>query len=71
MNRIHPNKLRHSKWTAVAPTHREKHFMVTEVLRDEDENVTDVILQAVLTNRERTLPWRALTNDNTWQTGWR
>lgn len=70
MNQINPHKMLHSKWTAVTPTHREKHFMVTALLRDNEENVTDVILQAVLTQREFTLPWRALKDDATWQTGW-
>ncbi|MBO9471316.1 TIGR02450 family Trp-rich protein [Endozoicomonas sp. G2_2] len=71
MNAINPDKLHHSKWTAVTPTHKEKHFLVTKLLRDADDNVTDVILEAVLTHHERTLPWRALKDDDTWQTGWR
>ena len=71
MNAINPDKLHHSKWTAVTPTHKEKHFLVTKLLRDADDNVTDVILEAVLTHRERTLPWRVLKDDDTWQTGWR
>lgn len=71
MNAINPDKLHHSKWTAVTPTHKEKHFLVTQLLRDADDNVTDVILEAVLTHRERTLPWRALKDGDTWQTGWR
>ena len=36
MNRINPAKLLHSKWTAVSPVKREKHFMVVEVERDEE-----------------------------------
>ena len=30
MNRINPTKLLRSKWTAVSPVKKEKHFMVTE-----------------------------------------
>ena len=71
MNIINPNKLHHSKWSAVAPTQKEKHFMVTQLLRDDNDHVVDVILEAVLTHRELTLPWRALKDDATWQTGWR
>ncbi|NLZ79547.1 MAG: TIGR02450 family Trp-rich protein, partial [Gammaproteobacteria bacterium] len=29
MHRINPKKLLHSKWTAVSPVNKEKHFMVT------------------------------------------
>jgi tryptophan-rich hypothetical protein len=31
MNKINPEKLLKSKWTAAQPKNREKHFMVTEV----------------------------------------
>jgi len=31
MNRINPKKLQHSKWTAVQPRNKEKHFLVTAV----------------------------------------
>ena len=39
MNRINPKKLFRSKWTAVSPMKKEKHFMVTEVEFDEGEVV--------------------------------
>lgn len=71
MNRINPNKLRLSKWTATRPQRGEKHFMVTGLLRDADENVVDVTLEAVLTGREFTLPWRTLKDDVAWCVGWR
>ncbi|WP_081137824.1 TIGR02450 family Trp-rich protein [Halomonas sp. BC2] len=57
MNRINPNKLHHSKWTAATPRNKEKHFIVTQLLRDEEEQVVDVVLEAVLSHRETTLPW--------------
>jgi len=69
-HRISPDKLHHSKWTAVQPEGGEKHFMVISLVRDEDEHVVDVILQAVLTKREFTLHWRDLKDDQTWQMGW-
>ncbi|WP_198927950.1 TIGR02450 family Trp-rich protein, partial [Vibrio crassostreae] len=37
MNRINPKKLLRSKWTAVSPVKKEKHFMVTEVEFEEGE----------------------------------
>ena len=69
-NQINPNKLHHSKWSAVQPKDKEKHFIVTELVRDEQDTVVNVVLQAVLTQHERTLHWRELKDDTTWQNGW-
>jgi len=69
-NQINPDTLYQSKWTAVSPEHKEKHFMVTTLIYDQNNHVVDVILQAVLTKRAFTLHWRELKNDRTWRTGW-
>ncbi|WP_444999757.1 TIGR02450 family Trp-rich protein [Halomonas mongoliensis] len=71
MNAINPEKLHHSKWTAAKPRNKEKHFLVTALERDEEENVIAVVLEAVYTRRETTLPWQALKDDTTWLMGWR
>ncbi|HAZ98397.1 MAG TPA: TIGR02450 family Trp-rich protein [Halomonas sp.] len=71
MNNITPNKLHHSKWTAGTPRHKEKHFIVTQLLRDEEVNVVDVVLEAVHSHRESTLPWQALKDDSLWKMGWK
>ncbi|WP_197469207.1 TIGR02450 family Trp-rich protein, partial [Oleiphilus sp. HI0125] len=39
MNKIDPKKLLNSKWTAVRPLNKEKHFMVAEVEFDEEGEV--------------------------------
>lgn len=70
MNRINPNKLRLSKWTAAQPERGEKHFIVTRLWRDADENVVEVTLEAVLSGREFIVPWRTLNNDAVWRIGW-
>lgn len=36
MNQINPAKLLNSKWTAVKPLNREKHFLVSEIEFDEE-----------------------------------
>ena len=36
MNQINPKKLLNSKWTAVKPAHKEKHFLITEIEFDEE-----------------------------------
>ncbi|TVQ70139.1 MAG: TIGR02450 family Trp-rich protein [Oceanospirillales bacterium] len=71
MNRINPEKLLQSKWTAVIPQNKEKHFIVTELLRDEQEQVTHCILQAVMTHQEYQLDWKTLKNDADWRIGWK
>ena len=39
MNRINPAKLMKSKWTALEPRNKEKHFLVTEIEFNEDGSV--------------------------------
>lgn len=45
--RLNPRKLLLSKWTAAQPQNRERHFLVTELIRDEQDNILGVELQAV------------------------
>ncbi|WP_262136304.1 TIGR02450 family Trp-rich protein [Pseudomonas sp. Marseille-Q5117] len=71
MNRINPRKLLLSKWTAAHPQNREKHFLVTELIRDEEGTVLEVELQAVLTQRSERLDWRTLHNNEHWILGWK
>ncbi|MBV4524248.1 TIGR02450 family Trp-rich protein [Pseudomonas sp. SWRI74] len=71
MNRINPSKLLLSKWTAAHPQNREKHFLVTELLRNEEDSVIGVELQAVLTKRIQLLDWKSLKDSEAWQHGWR
>jgi len=69
-HQINPNKLLLSKWTAVTPQNREKHFLVSKLLRDELENVTGCVLEAVLTQRTQQIDWRLLQDDAQWRQGW-
>lgn len=71
MNRLNPRKLLLSKWTAALPQNREKHFLVTELFRDEEGTVLEIELQAVLTQRSERLPWQTLQNADAWKMGWR
>ena len=71
MNRINPRKLLLSKWTAAHPQNREKHFLVTELYRDEEGTVLDVELQAVLTRRSQRLAWQTLKDRDAWRLGWK
>ncbi|GAB3253035.1 TIGR02450 family Trp-rich protein [Chitinimonas naiadis] len=72
-NAVHPKKLLLSKWTAVTPQHREKHFLVTEV-EEPDVPGGAVIwlhLEAILTRRSYRLPWRELGDASHWVPGWK
>ncbi|WP_426783464.1 TIGR02450 family Trp-rich protein [Pseudomonas atacamensis] len=71
MNRISPRKLLLSKWTAAHPQNREKHFLVTELIRDEEGTVLEVELQAVLTQRSERLDWQVLKDSKLWLLGWK
>lgn len=71
MNRIDPRKLLLSKWTAAHPQNREKHFLVTELYRDEAGTVLQVELQAVLTQRNQRLDWQTLKDRDAWIQGWK
>ena len=71
MNRINPRKLLLSKWTAAQPQNREKHFLVTELFRDEEGTVLEVELQAVLTKRAERLDWQTLQNHAEGLQGWK
>ena len=71
LNRISPKKLLHSKWTAVRPVRREKHFVVIKVRRDDAGIVTSCVLEAVHSRRETELDWRDLKDAERWRVGWR
>ncbi|GFM78144.1 MULTISPECIES: TIGR02450 family Trp-rich protein [Pseudomonas] len=71
MNTINPRKLLLSKWTAAVPLNREKHFLVTELFKDEEGTVLEIELQAVMTHRSERLPWQVLQNSEAWRMGWK
>jgi tryptophan-rich hypothetical protein len=70
-NQINPDKLLLSKWTAVQPSNKEKHFLVTRVIRNEQEIIVFCVLEAVINHSEYELDWHLLKNSSSWLTGWR
>lgn len=73
MNAVHPKKLLLSKWTAVVPQDREKHFLVSALVQPEPPEATLawVEIEAVHSGRARRIPWRELRDATRWQQGWR
>jgi tryptophan-rich hypothetical protein len=72
LTNINPKKLLNSKWTAVKPSHKEKHFLVTGLILLElpSTAVRLVELEAVYTKRKQTLQWQTLTDEALWVQGW-
>lgn len=70
MNPVNPKKLMNSKWTALRPRHREKHFLVTDVHLDDAGLPLTCLLEAVHSRREVELDWRDLKDAQQWRIGW-
>ena len=72
MNPLKPKKLLLTKWTAVKPVAKQKHFLVSRVI--EPELPTDPIelveLEAVFSKVTQIISWRDLQDDGVWRQGW-
>lgn len=70
--RLSPKKLLQTKWTAVTPRRKEKHFLVTKVIEPlvEGGAVEFVELEAVHSGHVQRLAWRDLMDVTVWRQGW-
>ena len=70
--KISPKKLLLTKWTAVTPQARQKHFLVSRVIQPElpDAPIELVELEAVFSKAVQVIPWRELQNPYIWRQGW-
>jgi len=64
-------KLLNSKWTAVSPVKKEKHFLVSELDFDDEGEVIHCLLEAVISNRSELIDWKVLKNSDNWLQGWK
>jgi tryptophan-rich hypothetical protein len=71
VNKINPKKLLNSKWTAVKPVRKEKHFLVKELEFDEEGEVVHCLIEAVISNRSAPIQWKELKNNDNWLQGWK
>jgi len=71
MNKINPRKLLNSKWAAVTPVRKEKHFMVTEVEFDEEGIVILCSIESLISKRSIPINWHDVTNEKNWVQGWK
>lgn len=67
-----PNKLLNSKWTAVMPVNKEKHFMVTKLILPDlpAQPIEYIELEAVHSKRVQVLAWQQLNDAKVWRQGW-
>jgi tryptophan-rich hypothetical protein len=72
MNRLSPKKLLLTKWTAVKPIAKQKHFLVSKVILPEppSEKIEFVEIEAVYSKKTTLIAWRDLTNRALWLQGW-
>ncbi|MBK9522772.1 MAG: TIGR02450 family Trp-rich protein [Rhodocyclaceae bacterium] len=70
---VNPRKLLLSKWTAVVPQNKEKHFLVTKLVPAElpATRVEAVELEAIYSRRCFVMPWSNLTDQSQWLQGWK
>jgi tryptophan-rich hypothetical protein len=72
MNQINPRKLLLSKWTALHPTKKRRHFMVTKlILSPDNEIIIGCELEAVIDKSIAEIDWKQLKEATSWQMGWR
>ncbi|WP_245980745.1 TIGR02450 family Trp-rich protein [Sinobacterium caligoides] len=49
---------------------KEKHFIVTELTYDEDDNVISCTIEAVISKRSMIIEWKTLQDSTQWLYGW-
>ena len=69
---IHPKKLLLTKWTAVKPVARQKHFLITKVVLPEipDGKIEWIEIEAVYTRKTQRIGWHELRDESVWRQGW-
>ena len=72
MNPLHPKKLLLSKWTAVAPVAKNKHFLVSKVIScaPPSQEIEAIELEAVFSKAVIRMDWRVLRDPALWRQGW-
>ena len=71
MNLLNPKKLLLTKWTAVKPVAKQKHFLVSRVIEPElpTDPIVLVEIEAVFSKAVQEIAWRDLQDDSVWRQG--
>ena len=72
MSILHPKKLLNTKWTAVHPVNKEKHFLVLKVIDPAltGGRIEQVEIEAIYSRRVKLIPWIQLLDAAVWKRGW-
>ena len=72
MNPLNPKQLLLTKWTAVKPIAKQKHFLVSRVIEPDlpTDPVVSVEIEAVFSKATQVISWRELQDDSVWRQGW-
>jgi tryptophan-rich hypothetical protein len=71
MTPLNPKKLLLTKWTAVEPVAKQKHFLVSRFIQPElpTDPIVSVEIEAVFSKAMQVIAWRELQNDGFWRQG--
>jgi len=72
MNPLNPKKLLLTKWTAVTPVKKQKHFLVSRLIQPlvPTDPVELVEIESVFSKATQVIAWRELQNEGVWRQGW-
>ncbi len=72
-NPLGPKKLLLSKWTAVQPSKKRKHFLVRKLITPTmpDAPIEYVEIEAIFDGWVKVIPWRQLQDGTIWLQGWK
>ena len=72
MNPLNTKKLLLTKWTAVKPVAKQKHFLVSRVIQPDEptDPIEWVEIEAVFSKAVKVIAWRDLQDDSAWRQGW-
>jgi len=55
----------------VNPKKKERHFIVTELIENEANQITGCIIEAVINKNIYQIDWQVLKNSEDWLMGWK
>ena len=69
---INPKKLLLSKWTAIEVIAKQKHFLVSKLIQENDLTlpIIEVEIEAVYSGQKQVIQWRELQDKGKWLQGW-
>lgn len=69
---INPKKLLLSKWTAIEVIAKQKHFLVSKLIQENDLAlpIIEIEIEAVYSGQKHVIAWRELQDKSKWVQGW-